>query len=185
VPFLAPDVYNGRMTKAPRNDLTQAQVRELFDYDPSAGHLIWKIERYRKHPGDIAGCDHFRRNGYKTVTVSINYKRYLAHRIIWLWVTGKWPVEEIDHKDGDGSNNRWSNLREATKLQNGSNLPIKRNNKTGVAGVAVDKRRGDYRARIMVNRKEIYLGNFPTIKEAAEARRLAEQKYFGEYIRYA
>ena len=41
-----------------RNDLTQQQVRDLFDYSPDAGLLIWKVERYRKHPGDVAGCIH-------------------------------------------------------------------------------------------------------------------------------
>lgn len=164
-----------------RNDLTQQQVRDLFDYSPDAGLLIWKVERYRKHPGDVAGCIHKIKNkDYWCVSVSVNYKRYLAHRIIWLWVTGEWPDKEIDHKDRDGTNNRWLNLRKASHPQNGKNLSLKKTNTTGFSGVS-KARNGRYRARIMVNRKEIYLGEFASVEEAAKVRRRAALKYFGEF----
>lgn len=167
-PFPAPDVE---------------EVRELFDYNQETGVLVWKIERYRKHPGDIAGCKHILKSkNYRRVSISINYRRYLAHRIIWLWMTGVWPEMEIDHKDGDGWNNSWDNLREATRLENGKNLSIKKTNTTGVAGVS-NARNGYFRARITVDRKEIQLGQFTSIKDASEARKIAEMKYFGEFAR--
>jgi hypothetical protein len=165
-----------------RCDLTQAQVRELFDYNPETGQLIWKVERYRKHPGDIAGCAHKTKNkNYWRVSVSVNYRRYLAHRIIWLWMTGDWPEQEIDHIDRNATHNQWSNLRLSGHSENGRNLSVKTTSKTGIAGVLIDKRRGDYRARIMVNRRDIYLGNFKTIEEAIQHRRMAELKYFGRF----
>ena len=166
--------------------LTQDQVKAIFDYNPKTGDLIWKIERYRKHPGDVAGCKHVtKEKNYKRVTVSINYKRYLASRVIWLWVNGYWPENEIDHKDGDGWNNSWGNLREATHEENGKNLSLKKNNKTGVAGISMARNGKDYRARIMVNRKEILLGYFKDFDLAVKARKAAELKYFGAFAREA
>jgi hypothetical protein len=163
-------------------DLTSKEVRHLFDYNEKTGDLIWKVERYRKHPGDIAGCKHVTKiKKYRRVSVSINYRRYLAHRIIWLWVTGKWPEVEIDHIDGDGWNNKFDNLREATHPQNGKNLGLKKSNTSGATGVR--KSKYGYSARIMVNYKEVYLGIYKSFEAAVAARKCAEQKYFGEFAR--
>lgn len=162
--------------------VTYEEVRRMLDYDPDTGILTWKVERYRKHPGDVAGCIFTMKNGYKSVNISLNYKRYLAHRIIWLWMTGKWPIEEIDHKDGNGANNKWGNLREATHNQNAKNRSISKANLTGAKGVGIG-RKGLYRARIMVNRRDITLGYFKTIEEAAEVRKQASVKYYGEFSR--
>ena len=167
-----------------RNDLTQDEVRKLFDYDPETGEVRWKVERYRKHPGDIAGCVYtVDGKRYKRVSVSVNYRRYLLHRIIWLWVTGCWPIDELDHIDGDATNNRWANLREANRHQNGKNISAKVNSLIGINGVSFDKKRGNYRARIMVDRKDIYLGNFASIEEATRVRQVASKKYFGSFAR--
>src|SRR6516164_1205479 len=160
----------------------QELLDKMLDYDPATGILRWRVERYRKHPGDIAGCIHkVAKDDYWRVTVSINYRRYLAHRIIWLMMTGKWPVKEIDHMDRDPTNNRWGNLREATRTQNGRNLSLKPANTTGVTGVSPDGRRGGYRVRIMVESRDIYLGNFKSLEEAVAARNVASKHYFGDF----
>lgn len=177
MPIRITDIHRG---------LTQAEVRRRFDYLPETGELIVKAKSRRIHIDDVAGCKHIITRGnivYRLVTISINYERYLAHRIIWLWMTGNWPFVQIDHKDRDGWNNKWVNLRESTQLENGKNLSIKKNSPLGIPGVTPDNRRGGYRARIMVNYKEIHLGNFPTIKRATVARKAAEAKYFGEFAR--
>jgi hypothetical protein len=162
----------------------QELLNKMLDYNPTTGVLRWKVERYRKHKGDVAGCIYKTQDkNYWRINVSINYRRYLAHRLIWLMVTGKWPVEELDHMDRDATNNRWDNLREANHQQNGKNRSLKVTNTTGINGVSFDKKKGNYRARIMVNHKDIYLGNFDTVAEAAAARKVASKRYFGAFSR--
>jgi HNH endonuclease len=166
----------------PAPDLTAEQAREMLSYDPKTGILRWKVERYRKHAGDIAGCLALKKSkNYRWVNISVNYHRYKAHRVIWLMMTGSWPKEEVDHKDNDGWNNKWSNLREATHLQNGKNLKLKKNNTSGVSGVRFIPKRGCFSARIWVNYKEKFLGHFKTLDAATIARNEASKKYHGNF----
>lgn len=88
----------------------------------------------------------------------------------------------IDHINGDKLDNRKENLRITTQKNNSRNLALSKNNRTGVTGVSKTPN-GKYRARIMVDRKEIRLGTFETLKEAAVARKNGEIKYFGEFSR--
>jgi hypothetical protein len=77
------------------------------------------------------------------VQLQIEHSQYLAHRVAWFYVTGKWPENQIDHRDGDGWNNRFSNLRKATHTQNLYNQK-RRPGGTGVKGIYWDKKRGAY-----------------------------------------
>lgn len=88
----------------------------------------------------------------------------------------------VDHINGDKLDNRRTNLRICTPRQNSFNSCVSKNNKLGVKGVSLTPH-GRYRARIMVNRKEIRLGHFEKIEDAIAARKKAEKKYFGEYAR--
>lgn len=88
----------------------------------------------------------------------------------------------VDHINGDKLDNRKENLRITTQKNNSRNLALSKNNRTGVTGVSKTPN-GKYRARIMVDRKEIRLGTFETLKEAAVARKNGEIKYFGEFSR--
>lgn len=88
----------------------------------------------------------------------------------------------VDHINGDTLDNRKENLRITTQKNNSRNLALSKNNRTGVTGVSKTPN-GKYRARIMVDRKEIRLGTFETLKEAAVARKNGETKYFGEFSR--
>ena len=85
-----------------------------------------------------------------------------------------------DHINGNGLDNRRSNLRICKQIQNGKNLRLKKNNTSGHAGVRI-KPYGRFTARIMVNRKEIWLGSYATFEEAVAARRAGELKYYGEF----
>lgn len=160
---------------------TAEEVRKMLSYDPKTGILRWKVERYRKHVGDVAGCIYTSPRGYRAVNVSVNYYRCAASRIIWLLVKGVWPTNEIDHIDNDGTNNRWNNLRDVTHSQNGKNLKLKKNNKTGVAGVHWSSRRKRYVAKIWTNGKETFLGYFDNVKDAKVVREKAVLKYHGEF----
>lgn len=155
--------------------VTADQVRELFDYNQNDGHLRWKVARQKINKGGIAGSVSTS-DGYRYVC--FDGRDYLAHRIIWLWVTGEWPACQIDHYDRIRSNNKWTNLREATNSKNMRNTGPQSNNSTGVRGV--DIRRGKYRTRIHVDGKEVVVGRFLTIEEAKIARASAEKLFWGQ-----
>ncbi len=120
-------------------------------------------------------------NGYHVVT--INKKTYYAHRIIFFMVYGRWP-EQIDHIDGDRSNNVLSNLREASNAQNNRNKGLRSTNKTGFKGVSYNKINRNYNARITVNYKSIHLGCFDTPQAAHEAYKQAALKLHGDFARF-
>lgn len=139
----------------------------LFDYDPETGKLFWKRSprlgmKARTAAGSLC-------HGY--VRVRIAGKLYYAHRLIWTILTGSCATQHIDHVNGIGTDNRASNLREATAAQNAQNkrsmLP---HNKIGLLGVHFDpKRKRPWRAQIQVDRKNIQLGTFTTKEEAHQA----------------
>ena len=112
------------------------------------------------------------------MAATYNKKHTVLHRLIMN--TPKGYV--TDHINGDKLDNRRENLRICTQHQNSMNTRISKNNKSGVKGVSTTPF-GKYRARIMVNGVEIRLGHYETLEEATKARKRAERKYFGEYVR--
>lgn len=113
----------------------------------------------------------------RDITVSIYKRRYLAHRLIWLHVHGKWPRYQIDHIDGDRANNRLNNLRSVTNLTNHRNMPLKRHNTSGVAGVTWSNRDKRWIAQIGVRGKNVLLGYFKDKDAAIDARKRGERTY--------
>ena len=140
----------------PANDITFADVRRLFDYKD--GNLWWR-ERVnpRVNMAVPAGC-HDKRAGYRVIRY--NKRLYLAHRLIWLYHTGAYPVGVIDHIDGDPSNNSLKNLRDVTNAQNSQNAKRPKNNKSGLKGVFYRSDLNKWRAELMVNGKVKRLGFF-------------------------
>jgi hypothetical protein len=130
-----------------------------------------------RYPGNPAGS--ISRYGY--VVLHFMGTLFKAHRLVWLHVYGE-PVPEIDHIDGDRSNNRIENLRSATRSQNRANSVVSKNNGVGVKGVSPHKNR--YHARIMHQGRAIHLGSFKTIDEAAAARRKAAERLHGEFVKH-
>jgi hypothetical protein len=170
-----------------RIELTQEIVRELLDYDPLTGVLTWRP----RHGGWFATYGSWRRwNGRfagkpaLTAITEDGYfrglifsRKYRAHRIIWLWMTGAWPKHETDHVNRVPSDNRWSNLRETNAVGNARNHSLQSNNKSGHVGVHFDSRRGKFTAQIKVSGKPIHLGYHDTLAEAAAARQVAQRKF--------
>lgn len=147
---------------------TAKRVRELFDYDKSTGLFTRRITvgrhgRFRK--GETPGTE----NGNGYVRMYVDSKRYYAHRLAWLHTFGSMP-SQLDHIDGDRSNNRIDNLRISTQSQNLANRTKSPRNKSGFKGVCRDDRYiKKWKAQITINRKNIYLGTFLTAKEAYAA----------------
>lgn len=119
-------------------------------------------------------------NGKRYKRICINKKSYYLHQIIFCFHYGFIP-KYIDHKDGNSLNNKIDNLREATQSQNVHNSPKRKNNKSGVKGVCWVKNR--WLAQIGVNNKNIVLGRFEKLEEAAKAYEHAAVLYFGEFAK--
>jgi hypothetical protein len=151
--------------------LTQSRLKRLLHYNPETG-IFTRIIKPR-HIGDIAGFDGG--NGY--IFIWVGNKKYLAHRLAWLYMEGYFPEEgiDVDHKDRDKSNNKWANLRMATRSCNNMNKSLQSNNTSGIKGVSIDS--GKWKASITLNKKRHYLGCFKEKHEAAMARYAAEKKY--------
>jgi hypothetical protein len=148
-------------------------VKDFFDYQD--GRLFWRFSKgSRIKAGEEAGSVY--RSGRRYV--QIENKKYLTHRLIYLWHYGECP-EFLDHIDRDPSNNRIENLRPASKRANAQNRSIRSDNKTGFKGIYKQKNR--YRATICVNGKNIYLGSYGHPLEAQAAYAKAAAHHFGEF----
>ena len=146
--------------------ITQDFLKSILDYDPDTGKFTWRVSRGNRRSGKIAAIE-ANNSGY--VQIKINGKSYKAHRLAWLWMTGAWPKDCIDHIDGDKTNNRFSNLRECTHAENHQNSKGRSHNTSGFTGVSLYKKLGRYGANIRVNGKQIYLGLYDTPEQAHAA----------------
>ena len=160
-------------------------VRELFDYDPNTGVLLWKVDISRWKAGQIAGRQKESTGRRRYIEVRYEGKWLTAHRIAVAWMTGEWPDEQVDHINGDGLDNRWSNLRQATSSENSQNRKMPNTNQVGMKGVIRVTRYGTtkFEARIRVNGKQLHLGRFETAQEAHAAYCNAADKHFGAFAR--
>lgn len=159
--------------------MTKSELKKILRYDPETGIFIWLVSRScKRNIGDIAG--HKNKNGY--VKINIKGTLYYAHRLAFLYMTGKYPSEDVDHIDGDKHNNRWSNLRSATRSQNICNRGPTSKNSTGFKGVTFDKRRNKFIASGTINKKTRHLGRFDTPQEAYMAYTNFVRKAHGEYF---
>lgn len=162
--------------------IDQAVLKHLIRYDPETGVFVWLPRANAKawntrYAGKEAGYVWKATGGRQYRSIRIFDWPFLAHRLACLYVTGEWPAVDVDHEDGDGLNNRWTNLRPATKSQNGANRPANRNNKTGFKGVSMHA--GRFRAAI----KGRVLGYRDTAEEAAALYAEAAATEFGEFAR--
>jgi hypothetical protein len=142
--------------------LTQSELKEYLSYDKDTGIFTWiKKTNNRSNRifiGKIAG--HYVDN---YIRIGIFKKEYLAHQLAWLYVNGIFPNSNIDHIDGNKSNNSIDNLRICNQSQNQQNRKTSnKNNKLNLMGVCLDGRSKKYIATITLNRKQIWLGSFDT-----------------------
>lgn len=108
-------------------------------------------------------------------------KQYLLHRLAWFYMTGAWPESDLDHINGVRDDNRWENLRLASRSQNNSNTRLRSNNSTGVKGLSFDRRRGKYMASICSKGTRKFLGYFNDKVSAAKALTAARVVFHGDF----
>lgn len=154
------------------------EAMALLRYDPETGRFFWTQRQGRQAAGSMAGKA---RCGYVTVTVL--GRSVQAHRLAWLFMTGRWPPKpmSVDHVNRCRSDNRWANLRLADPHQNTANQSRRSDNSSGTIGVAFHRQIGRWRAYLSVRGKQIALGCYATREEAVAARLAAETKHFGEF----
>lgn len=159
---------------------SQERLRDLLAYDPETG--IWKwtgaARGYARYAGKVAGC--LNAEGYWQI--SIGAKLYLAHRLAFLYMDGEWPSEDVDHADMDRANNKWNNLRQATRSQNVANKPAQSNSLSGIRGVR-ETPHGTWQAYACHDGKYRSLGNFASKDAAAAAARKSLIARYGEFAR--
>lgn len=153
--------------------ITADHIRDILNYDPSSGVFVW--EKNHRRPdlvGTKAGSKHSR--GY--ISIAINNRKILAHRIAWLYMTGKWPKFHIDHINGIKTDNRFENLRDVPRTINLQNIKVAtKRNKIGFLGVSAHQ--GKWRAQLMINGKRMRFSGFSTPEEAHQAYLQAKIKH--------
>lgn len=162
--------------------LAVTRLREVLDYDPATGVFTWKSTlSARRSAGATAGGSGCK--GYWRI--SVDGRRYLAHRIAWAWMTGAWPTQDIDHIDGHRCNNRFCNLREASQVQNNGNSRLRKDSTSGLKGVSWHKRAKKWAAYAGGRGTRVHLGLFESREEAHEAYLVHASLLFGEFVRRA
>ena len=158
--------------------ITQDLVKELFEYKD--GFLYWKITKAQNaKKGTIAGS--VDSNGYHRV--SINYKHYKVHRLVFLMFHGFLP-ENIDHIDGNPLNNKIENLRKVTTSQNMQNAKRYSTNTSGVKGVSWEKDRKKWKVQVMLNRENNIIRNLESLELAELVAQELRNKYHGEFTNH-
>lgn len=163
--------------------LTAERLREVLDYNPETGVFTWKKRISQKSAvGKTAGSIE-KVSGY--VSIRIDKKLYMAHRLAWLMMLGEWPGpgHEIDHVNGNRADNRWGNLRLATRGQNNANQKISRRNTSGFKGVTARRNGTVWTAQIGHRGEYIHIGVFdsPELAHAAYLDKAGE--LFGDFAR--
>jgi len=156
-----------------------SRLLEAVVYEPATGVFTARVCRKGVSIGSVLGTS--QSAGYQIIM--LDKVAYLAHRLAWLYVHGEWPDCEVDHVNGNRSDNRISNLRLATPTQNRMNGARRRDNATGFRGVHFEPRRKKYVAQLKIGTQRKYLGQFDTAEAAHAAYLEAAKEFYGDFAR--
>lgn len=173
------------MSLQTRNDLTAGYVRAILDYEPETGLFKWKYraERPKEWNTRRAGKPAGGRNGPDSpvMVIRIDDNLYCLHRLAWLYMTGEWPKGEIDHINGNPTDNRFKNLRDTTHSQNMQNRSTPSNNSSGFVGVRYRAHHKKWEARVYRDKICVWHAYFASAQEAANARNIALEEVHGDF----
>jgi len=155
------------------NILTQKQLKSFLSYSSETGIFIWLPCRGAGKTGFAAGTPHT--GGY--INITVNKKRYYAHRLAWLYIHGVWPKHQIDHINHIRDDNRIENLREVTNQENHKNSSLRNDSASGITGVSWCNTREKWRSHISEGERFSHLGYFTDKFEAICSRKSAENKH--------
>lgn len=152
--------------------LTQEKLKQILDYDSKTGFFTWKlpVRGVSKVPSKPAG--HKATSGY--IFIRVNGLLYRAHRLAWLYVYGVFPEYDIDHVDGNRSNNSIDNLRDVTRKENRKNNRKYKTNKSGVVGVYWYEPLQKWHAQIQSDGVKYHIGYFTDLETAKQKRKEME-----------
>jgi hypothetical protein len=169
-----------------KETLTLERLNEVLYIDSKVGKCYWRVSNTNSvKVGDRAGCIHKSSSSedlsYRVIR--IDKKQYKEHILIWFFVTGKWPLRDLDHKDTDGLNNRYKNLRLCTNSQNNGNTGLRKNNTSGFKGVSWHEPSKKWVVYICYKGKRMNLGGFDDPYKAHLRYCKIHRKLFGEFSR--
>jgi len=153
------------------------KLHDTFHYDQETGAFM----RRALHHSNVAQAGCINRAGYRQI--NLKYKLWYAHQLAWAYVYGYLPACDIDHINGDKSDNRISNLRLATRSQNMQNTGLRSSNTSGFKGAYFFKRTGTWKSEIKIEGKRIHLGYFNSAEDAALAYQQKAQELFGKFYK--
>jgi len=154
-------------------------VRKTFAYDLKTGLFTWKYRVANVLAGSVAGSKGA--NGY--TYIRFRKLSVLAHRLAWFYVYGEWPKEQVDHVNGDRSDNSLENLRLASQSQNSCNGALRSTNTSGYRGVSWSKAKKKWVASVVKERKQYKLGYFDSKEDAYLAYLEAARRLHGDFAR--
>lgn len=158
--------------------LTAERLREVLSYDPLTGRWRWLVSCRAVKAGDEAGWVDDRYN-----RIAVDGRTYRSTHLAWLYMTGDWPPEQVDHENTVSLDDRWDNLRLASQGENQANRKVFRNNELGIKGVKRVPRTKRFQARIYTGGTSVNLGCFDSAEEAGAAYRAAAEKIHGDFAR--
>lgn len=158
-----------------KSNLTAERLRERLDYNQETGAFIWKVKPSQAiSSGSVAGSA---RSGY--IGIQIDGRIYLAHRLVFLFIYGAFPLGEVDHINGIRDDNRLANLRDVTKSVNMQNKKVGKHGRK--IGTWYDAKNGKWTAQIKIGATQHHLGRFATEEAANSAYILAKAKLHPGY----
>jgi hypothetical protein len=161
--------------------LTQEELKEQLHYNPETGIFTRLVSNSnRVKTGSIAGGVD-KSTGY--IRISVNGKLHYAHRLAFLFMDGKFPLEQVDHANGVCDDNRWLNIRHASCSENLRNVGLRADNTSGYRGVSFYKARGKYEAYCNTGGKRTKLGYHDTAESAYEAYKAFAKLSHGKFYR--
>lgn len=158
--------------------LDQKLLKKLVNYNPETGYFVRIAKLNKEH--NVFSCEPFVPQSitpYGYYQINILGRPYTLHRLIFLYMTGRFPTADVDHKNGNRLDNRWNNLREVTRQENLKNIGLRSTNTTGHIGVHLRTDTNKFHAYINHKGIKYSLGDYSKIQDAIRARLKAEKQF--------